>query len=207
MVLPARRKILPALLSAFALWLALPQTGAASEVSTPIEALDAGLLQAMKAGKAAPFQQRYDLLAPFVMRAVDLDYILQSAIGASWASVTPVEQAALKAAFQRYSVAAYVSNFDDFSGERFELQPGGDATSVQVRIVPGPGGGSTHTLTYVMRQTQTGWKAVDVRADGTISQVVAQQSEIRSLFARGGASGLMTRLQQKTTELSGGALR
>jgi hypothetical protein len=41
----------------------------ASEITEPIEQLDAGLLTVMKAGKAAPFQQRYDLLGPLVIRA------------------------------------------------------------------------------------------------------------------------------------------
>jgi ABC-type transporter MlaC component len=58
-----------------------------------------------------------------------------------------------------------------------------------------------------MRQVGGAWKAVDVTADSTISQVVAQQAEIRSLFSRYGASGLLARLQEKTAQLSGSALR
>src|SRR5271163_4960432 len=103
------------------LWLG--HTAAASEVTQPIEQLDAGLLQAMKAGKAAPFKERYDLLAPLVARAVDLDAVLQTGVGAAWATLSPDQQAALKTAFQRYSIATYVSNFDEFGGERFALSP------------------------------------------------------------------------------------
>ena len=95
----------------------------ASDVTAPIEQLDAGLLQVMKAGKGAPFQQRYDILAPLVTRAVDLDSILQDGVGPGWASLPPAQQMALKAAFQRYSIATYVSHFDDFAGERFDLYP------------------------------------------------------------------------------------
>src|SRR6202035_561088 len=86
----------------------------ASDVTAPIEQLDAGLLQVMKAGKGAPFQQRYDILAPLVTRAVDLDGILQDGVGPGWASLPPAQQMVLKAAFQRYSIATYVSHFDDF---------------------------------------------------------------------------------------------
>jgi phospholipid transport system substrate-binding protein len=181
----------------------------ASEITEPIEQLDVGLLQVMKAGKAAPFQQRYDLLAPLVIRAFDLDVILQSDVGAAWESLPADQRNALKTAFQRYSIATYVANFDDFSGERFDLSPpaGGDDTVVRVKIVPGPSGGDVHTLGYVMQQTGGKWKAVDVIADGFISQGTVQKAEIRAVFALSGATGLLARLQVKADELSGFALR
>jgi phospholipid transport system substrate-binding protein len=181
----------------------------ASDMTAPIEQLDAGLLQVMKAGKGAPFQQRYDVLAPLVMRAVELDGILEGAVGPTWAALSPAQQAALKTAFQRYSIVTYVSHFDDFVGERFELYPpaaGGDPV-VRVKIVPSKPGGDTHVLGYTMRQTPAGWKAIDVTADSSISQVVVQQEEVRSVLRSSGADGLLARLQQKTADLSGGALR
>jgi phospholipid transport system substrate-binding protein len=184
------------------------RAAAASEITEPIEQLDAGLLEVMKAGKTAPFQQRFDLLAPLVIRAFDLDFILQSDIGATWESLPADQQKALKTAFERYSVATYVSNFDDFSGERFDLSPpaGGDDTVVQVKIVPGPSGGDVHRLGYVMQQTAGKWKAVDVIADGMISQGTVQKAEIRAVLALSGVAGLITRLQQKVDEMVGGPL-
>ena len=181
----------------------------ASDITAPIEQLDAGLLQVMKAGKAASFQQRYAVLAPLVTRAIDLDAILEGAVGPSWATLAPDQLAALKAAFQHYSIATYVANFDEFGGERFELSPpaGGADSVVRVKILPGKPGDETHLLAYTMRQTTGGWKAIDVKADGTISQVVAQQEEIRAIVKASGTGGLYARLQQKTAELSGGAIK
>jgi hypothetical protein len=66
----------------------LARTAVASEASAPIEQLDAGLLQVMKLGKSAPSRQRYDLLAPLVVRAIDLDLILQNGVGSGWTSIT-----------------------------------------------------------------------------------------------------------------------
>src|SRR5580692_6699030 len=190
-------------LIALAAPLCLARPAAASDVTTPIEALDAGLLQVMKAGKSAPFQQRYDVLAPLVTRAIDLDAILEGAVGTAWATLSPTDITALKSAFQRFSVATYVANFDDYGGERFDLAPPAGADPVvRVKIVPGKQGDETHVLAYTMRQTPGGWKAIDVRADGSISQVVAQQEEIRALIRSGGTAGLYARLQQKTAELS-----
>src|SRR5580704_10165560 len=137
-----RLRVLSKLLWSGAVLLGLTQMAAASDVTAPIEQLDAGLLQVMKAGKGASFQQRYDVLAPLVTRAVDLDGILQSGVGPTWASLPPTQQAALKTAFQHYSIATYVSHFDAFGGERFDLYPPATAgsTVVRVKIVPGKSG-------------------------------------------------------------------
>jgi len=148
------------------------------------------------------------VLAPLVMRAIDLDAILEGAVGSAWATLAPDQQTALKAAFQQYSVATYVAHFDEFNGERFDLTPpavGGNPV-VRVKIVPSKPQDETHILGYTMRQTPTGWKAIDVTADGSISQVVAQQDDIRAVVRSSGTSGLYKRLQQKTAELSDGAV-
>jgi len=181
----------------------------ASEVTAPIEQLDAGLLQVMKAGKGTPFRQRYDILAPLVTRAVELDGILQGGVGPAWTSLSPATQASLKTAFQHYSIATYVAHFDEFAGERFELYPPatGSAPVIRVKIVPGKPGDEEHVLSYTMRQTPSGWQAIDVTADSSVSQVVAQQEEIRSIVSRSGADGLLARLQQKTAQLSGDTVR
>ena len=57
-----------------------------------------------------------------------------------------------------------------------------------------------------MRQEGSGWKAVDVLADGSISRVAVQRSDFRRLVSRGGAQALIESLNQKTNDLSGGAL-
>ena len=192
-------------LGAAAVVLCIAGPAAASDVTAPIEQLDAGLLQVMKAGKSAPFQQRYDVLAPLVIRAIDLDAILEGGVGPAWAKLSPADQAALKTAFQHYSIATYVAHFDEFKSEKFELTPpaAGSDPVVKVKIVPGKAGDDAHVLGYTMRQTGGAWKAIDVTADSQISQVVAQQEEIRSLVSRSGPGGLLARLQEKTAELSG----
>jgi phospholipid transport system substrate-binding protein len=57
-----------------------------------------------------------------------------------------------------------------------------------------------------MRRQGSGWKAVDVLADGSISRVAVQRSDFRRLVSRGGAQALIESLNQKTSDLSGGAL-
>jgi ABC-type transporter MlaC component len=57
-----------------------------------------------------------------------------------------------------------------------------------------------------MRQESGGWKVVDAQADGAISRVAAQRSEMRSMLADSGGAGLLVGLRQKTADLSGGIL-
>jgi phospholipid transport system substrate-binding protein len=182
---------------------------AASEMTAPVEQLHNGLIEIMKAGRAAPFRQRYDKIAPVIDRTFDLEAIVRQVIGLRWTSLPGDQQATLTDAFRRYTIASYVANFDGYSGERFELVPAvtavGNDRVVQTRIVSGSG--QAHVLAYVMRQSGGGWRIVDVLADGSISRVAAQRAEIRSVLADGGGTGLLVSLRRKTAELSGGILQ
>jgi len=181
----------------------------ASEITAPVEQLHAGLVSIMKAGKTATFRQRYEAIAPVIGRTFDLEAILRQVVGPRWGSLPADQQTALADAFRRYTIASYVANFDTYSGQRFDTAPAvravGNDRVVGTRIASP--GGSEHALDYVMRHEGGGWKVVDVLAEGSISRVASQRSEMRSLLADGGGAGLLVSLRQKTAELSGGILQ
>jgi phospholipid transport system substrate-binding protein len=175
----------------------------------PVRELCDGLLRIMRAGQSTPFQQRFQMLTPDVDRAFDLTAVLQLSVGPSWSTLPSDQRNTLLNAFRRYTIANYVNNFDNYSGQRFEVEP--DTKSLpngeqlaQTKIIAASG--ESHELNYVMRRTSSGWKAVDVLADGSISRVAVQRSDFRRLVARGGAQALIESLNQKTSDLSGGAL-
>lgn len=171
----------------------------------PIQQLVAGLLDVMKAGPATSFPRRFDMLAPIIDRTFDLAAILAESVGLSWPALPPDQQQMLTQAFRRYTVASYVNSFDDFNG-RFEVSPDtrtvGNEQVVQTRIIPKSG--ETHALDYVMRNGQSGWRIVDVLADGAISRVAVQRSDFRRLLARGGPKALADSLRSKSADLSDG---
>ena len=75
--------------------------------------------------------------------------------GSSVVQPAPNEQAALLAAFRRYTVASYVNSFDKFNGQHFDIQPDtrtlpNGEQLVQTKIVHPPA--KSHELDYVMRQ-------------------------------------------------------
>ena len=206
---PSRRRLLWLALASATLSLGLGRAAAASEITAPVEQLHAGLIAIMKAGKTVPFRQRYDMIAPLIGRTFDLEVILRQVIGPRWASLPPEQQAALGDAFRRYTVTSYVANFDSYFGQHFEVVPAvravGSDRVVETRIASASG--QAHLLDYVMRLEGGSWKVVDVLADGAVSRVAAQRSEMRSVLADGGGIGLLVSLRQKTAELSGGILQ
>ncbi len=179
-----------------------------ADVSAPIAALNAGLVQIMKAGRKVPFSQRFDLFAPIVDRAFDLTGILRVSVGQSWAKMTEQEHAELQKVFRQYTVASWVANFDEFNDDRFEILPElravGTDQVVATRLTAASG--EVTKLDYVMRQTDTGWRAIDVLYNGTISNVVKQRSDFRGPLSEGGAAQLIASLKKKIADLSGGAI-
>lgn len=179
-----------------------------TEATSPIAALNRGLLAGMHAGKATPFPQRFATLAPLVEGAFDVPGILQASVGPRWAALPPAQQSQLLDVFRRFTVASYVANFDSFGGEKLELLPesrsvGADQV-VATQIVPTSG--APTRIDYVMRRTQAGWRAVDVLLNGSISRVAVQRSDFRSLLGSGDATPLIQSLQRKIADLSGGTL-
>jgi phospholipid transport system substrate-binding protein len=209
LAVPDRRTVLRHTLYLTAALLGPVSPALGSEMTAPIEQLHTGLIEIMKAGKVAPFRQRYDKIAPVIGRTFDLEVMVRQVVGSRWAALPPDQQAALGDAFRRYTIASYVSNFDDYSGERFEVVPGvvavGDDRVVKTQIVTASG--QAHVLAYVMKPSGGGWRVVDVLAEGSISRVAAQRSEIRSVLSDGGGPGLLVSLRRKTAELSGGILQ
>ena len=206
---PDRRALLRSVLCFTAAVLGPFPAAIASEITAPVEQLHAGLIDLMKAGNTVPFRQRYDKIAPVIGGTFDLGMIVRQVVGLRWASLPPDQQAAVEEAFRRYTIASYVANFGEYSGERFEVLPAvtaaGSDRVVQTRIMGAAG--QVHVLAYVMRPSGGAWRIVDVLADGSISRVAAQRSEIRSVLSDGGGTGLLVSLRRKTAELSGGILQ
>ncbi len=184
-------------------------TAADAGATAPIEQLDAALLAAMKAGRSTPFTQRYAALDTVIEQTFDLNTVLAASVGLGWSAVPSDQQAQLLATFRRYTVASYVANFDSYTGQSFQLDPavrsvGNGEVVVRTKVVAADGG--TNQLDYVMRNGPTGWKVVDVLADGSISRVGVQRSDFRHVLASGGVPALTVALRQKVANLSDGML-
>jgi len=186
---------------------ATAQTASNALPSAPIDRLDNALLAAMKAASSTSFEARYATLEPIIAQVFNLDAVLAASVGLSWATMPDAQKATLAQAFRRYTVSSYVSNFNSYKGQTFEITPSvrtlaNGEVIVQTRLMRPDD--SPLKLDYVMRGGTAGWQAVDVLTDGSISRVAVQRSDFRQLLASGGVSGLTAGLERKVANLSGG---
>ena len=208
---PARRTVLVA--APFALALGSAALGSAAHAAdpaaaAPIQALNQAIMASMRAGKASPFPQRFNILAPAVDNAFDLAAVLSASVGPRLATLPPDQQAALADAFRKFTIASYAANFDEDGGEKLEVLPNqrsvGADLVVPTRIVPRTG--DPVSIDYVMHQGPKGWRAIDVLLNGSISQNAVKRSDFRSLVTATSAQPLIDSLRRKVSELSGGTL-
>jgi phospholipid transport system substrate-binding protein len=187
--------------------LAPPLAEADSQADAPIAALNQAL-ETLEHNASQPFAARYAALGPAVDRAFNLAQILKTIVGLRWAQIPPAQQATLLTVFRAFTICNYVANFNSDSGDRFRILPetrsvGADQV-VETDIVPKTG--DPTRIDYVMRQTASGWQAIDVLAQGTISQAAVQRSDFRRLLESGNGEALIGSLRQKVATLSSGSI-
>jgi len=174
--------------------------------TVPIERLNAELLASMKSAARSSTEERYRTLTPVIEQVFNLPAVLAASVGLAWGKMQETEKSQLEAAFRSYTISSYVSNFDSFNGQSFEILPttrqlpSGDVV-VQTRL--NRVNASPVRLDYVMHQEPAGWQVVDVLADGTISRVAVQRSDFRSLLMSGGVPALTAELSRKTANMTG----
>jgi phospholipid transport system substrate-binding protein len=142
-----------------------------------------------------------------VTGSFDLAVITQNSVGFLWATLPAAQQQRLAALFERFTVASYVSQFNAYGGQSFNLLPAekdlGAKKIIETQLVPSDGSAPTE-LDYVVTDGAQGWRITDILLNGTISQVAIHASDFSSLVTSGDASQLITALQSKIAALSGG---
>jgi phospholipid transport system substrate-binding protein len=171
-----------------------------------VESFYQTLLGVMKEGRVLGFAGRRDRLAPAIKQAFDLPLMTRLMVGPQWSGLQPAQQQQLVDAFTNFSIATYANRFDDYSGERFQVDPkptpgANGAMVVHTRLIRTDG--DPVTLDYQLRDSDGGWRIVDVYLAGTVSELATRRSEFSSVLRRGGAEALVDLLQQKTAQLSG----
>jgi phospholipid transport system substrate-binding protein len=200
----SRRAFLIAPLPAV-LW--LRNARAADSPNAIIQRFYDALLSVMKEAKHLTFDQRYQRLAPAITATFDLGLTTRLSVGPSWTQMSPDQQHRLADVFSRYTVSLYANRFDDFNGERFEVDPNPvtnpNGTLIQTKLIKSDG--DKVTLNYLMRQGAGGsWQVIDVYLSGTISELATRRSEFAGVLQTSGADGLIKLLEDRTAALRTG---
>ena len=186
----------------------------------PVKAADSGtapvaviqrfydaLLAVMKEAKRLPFDQRYQRLSPTITQTYNLALMSRLAVGPEWAKLSPPQQQAVTDAFSRYTISVYANRFDDYSGERFTVDPNPttNANGLIVQSTLTKSDGEKVSLNYLLRQSADGaWQVIDVYLSGTISELATRRSEFSGVLQQGGADALVKLLQQRIATLRTG---
>jgi phospholipid transport system substrate-binding protein len=169
--------------------------------------LNAKLLETMKQAQQLGVQGRYNALAPVLANTYDIASMSRVAVGQSWASLQPAQQAAITDAFARMMIATYAKRFDGFSGEQFQIVEVTDRAPsdkmIKTHIVQS--NGKPVSINYLMRKTGPGWKVVDVYLDGTISELASRRAEFTSILKAGGPDALVASLRRQGDKLLSGS--
>jgi phospholipid transport system substrate-binding protein len=172
-----------------------------------IEALCGTLIQTMQQAQQLGVKGRYDRLAPVLSKTYDIPSMSRTAVGQSWGVLDPAQQSGIIDAFTRMMIANYASQFDGFSGERFEILQTIDRAPtdklVKTRLVQA--NGKAVALDYLMRNSSGEWKVVDVYLDGTISELASRRAEFSAILKSGGPNALIDSLRRQGDKLLAGA--
>ena len=162
------------------------------------------LLSVMKDARTLGYPGRYDKLAPAIKSAFDLPLMTRLAIGPAWGTIKPDEQAQLVDTFSRFTIASYASQFDGYSGEKFQVgnqkQAANGAVVLDTKLIQSSG--EPVQLNYLMHQSNGDWRIVDVYLSGTISQLATRRSEFTAVLQRDGAPGLISLMNKKIEAMS-----
>jgi len=185
---------------------------AASDATSPapvnsaksvIEALHATLLEAMKGADELGFQGRFDLIAPAVTTAFDLDFMGSKCVGRHWLKLTDEEKAAWLESFTRLTTANYAGRFTGYDGESFITlgqEPGARETTVVLTKIKIPSDEDV-LLNYRMIEKGGRWRIIDVYLNGTVSELALRRSEYSTTLKRDGFDKLAAAVDQKIQEL------
>ncbi|WP_417518907.1 ABC transporter substrate-binding protein [Minwuia sp.] len=183
--------------------IALSPAKAAGERAV-VENLNAVLLETMQEGRERGFAWRYEKLSQSLPGIFDFPLMAQIGLQRHWSGIAEVDRRRIIDAFTRMSVSTFASRFDDFKGERFEVEgekPGPRdlvlVSSVIHRTTKEP-----VTLTYVVRPDDDTPKVIDVLAQGRFSELARQRAEMSSVYGASGVDGLVKALNDKAAQLA-----
>ena len=176
-----------------------PSAAAAARIQTYYQELMPTIQQS---GRLSA-RERDKRFGPAITAAFDLATMTRLAVGPAWKNFSDAQRAAVQEAFTRFLVADYASQINNYSGEKFIVDPQtspesrGGGEIVKTRLLQP--GGRTVSINYLVR----GGRVIDVYLNGTISDLATRRDEFSSIIASGGADGLIKRLQDRAETLLG----
>lgn len=192
-----------ALVLATSAWSATdPATEAAAAV---VGRLHAELLATDQHLHGADLERRTAAFAALVDETHDLDFMARLSLGPAWDLLAEAQRRQFAAAFRRLSILGYATRFEDTPGASFHrmeqrLATGGRvAVTTELRLTGEP----AIRLDYVLHATPSGWRIVNIVAEG-VSELALQRTQYQRAYNAGGFEALMRHVERRIAELESG---
>jgi phospholipid transport system substrate-binding protein len=188
-----------------------PGSGNAEEppASVVVGELHTVLIQSMQQADSLGYQGRYDKIAPVLSETFDIEFMAEKSVGRHWKRLGEEEKQRWRDTFARLTTANYAGRFNAFSGQSFETmgeEPAAHGTMVVRTKLVLPDDDDVQ-LNYRLRETENGWRIVDVYLNGTVSELALRRSEYSAVLKREGFETLLAQLGQKADDLANGTIQ
>ena len=167
-----------------------------------VRKVTADVLDSIKSDKQLQAGDRKKALAlaeQKILPHVDFREAALLAMGKSWYTATPAQQAQVVNEFRSMLVRIYSNAIDVYRGQTLRVLPlrmAPGATDITVRNQYISQGRPPVPVEYSMKKTPEGWKIYDIAVEG-VSLVLTYRAEFDNITRTSGVDGLIKRLQQK----------
>lgn len=168
----------------------------------PIERFNATLLEIMKGSEQLGYAGRFAMVEPVLVETFDVPFMAAKSVGTTWRKLDADQRQRWVAAFQGYMVSNFADRFDEYTGQRLEVvgeKPASHDTRVVLTRIHRPGDESVE-LNYRMRETDAGWRVVDIYSGGSVSEIALRRSEYAAVLKQGGIDKLIASVTAKTAD-------
>jgi len=176
--------------------LAAPGLALAESATEAVKARDAEVRAALPAPGAEPSPAERARIEALVTRIVDLQAMLERAMGANWAKATPAQRKRIRGAFERRMRQITGGQLDRYrtTDIAYGAEVPGDEGAVTVPTTVVVRGEPTE-IAYTLRRGKAGWRIEDIVIDGA-STVEAFRGSFAKTIANVGIEGLVRKLEK-----------
>ncbi len=191
---------------------ALVWTGALGQTAVPrlaydtplacIEALHSGLIELSSNEDRGGLTQRYERLLPLIRATHDLRYIAEFTTRRHWDGFDDEARESFVRQFERLSVMNYAARFVALSEDTFALDESRLLASGRAQVIASIGrdAQSEISLEYLLHEDVTGWRIIDIVAEG-VSDLALKRAEYQRVLADGTLLDLLEVLDEQITAL------
>jgi phospholipid transport system substrate-binding protein len=198
----SRRTIAFCLLCTGWLLLASPSPATTPGPTDVVQHFYGELLDVMQNAASLGAKGRYQKLEPVVLSTFDIPFMARLSIGPTWYRLTPEQKRRAAVAYGRYVAAVYATEFDKYSGQKFQVfgqQKITHGILLRTQIIKATG--EPVSINYVLHDNDMAWQIRDVYVGEAISELATRRSEFAAILRSSGIDGLIASLNKKADDL------